>query len=203
MTQKKIPSFLKFTFAMFLAIMIPIYWMKYGPMNFLWFSDVTLFLAFFATIFEKKLFASMAAVGGLILETFWNVNYFLQLFFGFRLSPLTDYMFDAHLPLWLRGISLFHVALPPLVIWLILRLGYEKKAWPLQTLLGWSVLAVTWLVTDPAKDINWVYSYKKIKFISLEPLPYLLIEGAVIAVAFALTHSFLKKLTRKQVARAH
>ena len=54
----------------------------------------------------------------------------------FTLLNLTGYMFDQHLPLFTRGLSLFHGWLPLLLVWLLFRLGYDKRA-----LSAWTSLA--------------------------------------------------------------
>jgi len=59
--------------------------------------------------------------------------------------------------LWLRALSLFHVLLPVLLLWLLYWLGYDRRALPATMLLCWVVLPVTYLFTDPAQNINWVF----------------------------------------------
>ena len=66
-------------------------------------------------------------------------------------------MFDAAKPLYLRALSLFHVALPVLLLSMIHRLGYDPRAWAFQTVVALVVLPVTCAVTDPADNVNWVY----------------------------------------------
>jgi hypothetical protein len=43
----RIPLWLKIAYTAFLAVMIPAYWINYGPVNFLYFCDVALCLASF------------------------------------------------------------------------------------------------------------------------------------------------------------
>jgi len=61
------------------------------------------------------------------------------------------------LPLLLRGVSLFHVALPIIWIAMLLRWGYDRHAFWAQTLLLWVTLIVTFALTDPEENINWVF----------------------------------------------
>lgn len=191
MAQNKIPLTLKASFIAFLAMLIPVYWVHYGPSNFLWYSDIILGLSFLAVMSESRFIASMGAVGGIFLESYWSVNFLSQLLFNYRITSLTDYMFDSSLPLWLRLISLFHVALPPLLIWLVVRLGYHRKAWMAQIVLAWVVLFTTWFLTEPSKNINWVFSYKEIEWATLSPALYLVLEGLLFAVIITLTNQIL------------
>jgi hypothetical protein len=153
-----IPLLLKLAWTAFVAVLIPIYWRRYGVVNFLWFSDIALFGSVAALWLESALIASMMAVGTLLPELFWNASFFLRLLGGSRLLGLTDYMFDRKLPRYLRALSLFHVALPPLLLWLLATLGYDARALWAQTLLAWVVLPLTFALR-PEKNINWVYGF--------------------------------------------
>jgi len=66
-------------------------------------------------------------------------------------------MFDTDKSRLLRGLSLFHLVLPFLLLWLVACLGYDLQAWPVQTLVAWVVLPVCYWCTDPADNINWVF----------------------------------------------
>jgi hypothetical protein len=66
-------------------------------------------------------------------------------------------MFDAKYPLWLRAISLFHLALPPTLIWMLWKFGYDPHAFPAQVVLTWAALGFCYAFTDPEKNINWVF----------------------------------------------
>src|SRR3546814_10131193 len=95
----------------------------------------------------------MAAVGVLALELLWTLDFLA----GGRLVGLAGYMFESDKPLYLRGLSLFHLLLPPLLLWLLHRLVYDRRALVAQTALAWIVLPLTYLATDPAQHINWVF----------------------------------------------
>ncbi len=152
-----IPLWIKISYTLFVILTVAVYAVKYGFGNFLWFSDIALLAAVPALWFESSLIASMMTIGILLPELFWNVTYFGRLVTGRRLAGLTDYMFDAQKPLYLRALSLFHVFLPVLLLWMIARLGYAKDAWIAQTVLAWTVLPLTYWLTDPEMNINWVH----------------------------------------------
>ena len=44
-----------------------------------------------------------------------------------RITGLTDYMFERERPLILRGLSLFHVPLPLVLLWMIAAYGYAGR----------------------------------------------------------------------------
>jgi hypothetical protein len=68
-------------------------------------------------------------------------------------------MFNPSIPLFLRALSLFHVGLPVLLLWMVDRLGYEKKALLAQTLVAAIVLPLSFFFSDPRQNINWVYGF--------------------------------------------
>jgi hypothetical protein len=83
--------------------------------------------------------------------------------FGARLdtgrSPtgLAEYMFDPAIPRPVRALSLFHLWLPPLLVWAVARLGYDRRAWLAQTAVTTVILPVSYLATAPRDNVNWVY----------------------------------------------
>ena len=154
-----LPLWIKIAYTVFAVVTIAVYAVKYPPGNFLWFSDIALVLTVPALWLESGLLASMTAVGVLLPEAFWNLGYFGRLVTRKRLSGLTDYMFDARLPRYLRALSLFHVLLPLLLLWMLARLGYDPRALYAQTALAWVVLPLTYRLTDRALNVNWVFGF--------------------------------------------
>jgi hypothetical protein len=70
-------------------------------------------------------------------------------------------MFDPAYPGYIRALSTFHLAIPPLLAWAIVRLGYDRRALLVQTLVAWVILPVS-LLFGPERDLNWVYGpYEK------------------------------------------
>jgi hypothetical protein len=151
-----IPLWLKLAYTLMTGVIVVIYWRKYGPANFLWFSDVALIGIVPALWLENSLIASTLTVGLLLPETLWNISFFGRLLTGRRLTGLTDYMYEQERPLWLRALSLFHVPLAPVLLWTTWRLGYDPRALPAMLLLCWIVLLVCYRFTDPQRNINWV-----------------------------------------------
>ena len=190
-----IPLWIKVSYTLFVVLTAAVYTVKYGLGNFLWFSDIALLATVPALWFESSLIASMMAIGILLPEVFWNVSYFVRLVTGRRLAGLTDYMFDAQLPLYLRALSLFHVFLPVLLLWMITRLGYAKEAWLAQSVLAAIVLPLTYLFTDSAKNINWVHGPGTKQQKLFHPLVYLFLLMIVFSLLIYLpTHLLLQVL---------
>src|SRR5215467_7500962 len=108
----KVPLWLKVAYTIFVSVLVPVYWTNYGPSNFLWFSDVALLITLPAIWLESSLLLSIATVGILLPELIWTIDFFVRLVTGISLVGLSYYMFDPGKPLFLRGLSLFHIFLP-------------------------------------------------------------------------------------------
>jgi hypothetical protein len=142
----------------------------YGASNFLWFCDVALVTLLLATWLESGLLASMTAVGILWISIGWNLDFFT----GSTLLGMVSYMFDPAEPLQLRALSLFHVAVPLLPLWMIHRLGYDRRAFAAQSGLMALVLLATYVLSDPALNINLAFGVGRSQDV-LDPLLYLLL----------------------------
>jgi hypothetical protein len=170
-----IPLWIKLAYTLFVLVTVAVYAVKYPLGNFLWFSDIALLATVPALWFEDNLLASMMALGILLPEALWNASFLGQLVTGKRLSGLTDYMFDPAKPLYLRALSLFHVFLPLLLVWMIARLGYAPEAWIAQTVLAWVVLPLSFWLTNPEENVNWVYGFGARSQKRMPRLAYLLL----------------------------
>jgi len=165
---QKIPWAAKVVVSVFFSVMFPIYWHTYGLTNFLWFCDAALLLTVAGLWLESPLLISMCAVGILIPQGLWLADFGSNLV-GFRLLGLTSYMFDPQLPLFTRGLSLFHGWLPLLLIWLLGRLGYDQRALSAWTCLATGLVLVCYFFTPPAGapltdpniplNLNYVYGF--------------------------------------------
>jgi hypothetical protein len=152
-----IPLWIKLVYTLFVAILVPIYLKHYGAANFLWFSDVALLGMVPGLWAENPLIVSTLAVAVAIPETLWNLDFFARLLTGRSPLGMATYMFDGRLPRYLRALSLFHVALPVLLVWTLARIGYDPRALIAQTALGTFLFVVCYAVTNPSENINWVF----------------------------------------------
>lgn len=154
---RRLPCWLPVLYTLFVVVLVPVYTLEYGLANFLWFSNIALLLTLLATWFESRWLASMQAISVSLLELGWIGDFLVGMALGSAPLGLAEYMFDREIPVFVRALSLYHVVLPFLLLWLVYRLGYQPRAWIAQTLLAWIVLLVCYLFTDPADNINWVF----------------------------------------------
>ncbi|MCA1367233.1 hypothetical protein I6F15_07450 [Bradyrhizobium sp. BRP14] len=189
------PLWITLPYTLFVAVLTPFYWLRYGPGNFLWFSDLALFAVLIALWTGIRLFYSMMAVGVLPLELAWCVDFVT----GGRFIGLAAYMFDPKEPLHMRLLSGFHLFLPVLILFMLMRQGYDRRAFKAQTVFAWGVLLASYWLTPAEKNINWVHGLgpgpeaQKV----LSPRTYLGLYMVLLpAVAYLPVHLVLKRLFR-------
>jgi hypothetical protein len=142
--KTRLPLALKLAFTAFMAVLVPVYWTKYGPANFLYFCDLALIFTLVAVWFENRLCASMAAVGIILPQIVLWCGDFAAHFIGIKFNGMTDYMFDPHRSLFLRGLSLFHGWLPFLLLFVVAKLGYDRRAAWAWTVLAWAAMLISY-----------------------------------------------------------
>jgi hypothetical protein len=162
----RIRLWIKLLYTGFVAILVPYYLHCYGPTNFLYYCDVALLMALVAVWKEDALWASMPAVGILMPQTLWILD-FLGGLLGMHVVGMTSYMFTPTIPLFTRGLSLFHFWLPLFLIWILWRLGYDRRAFAAWTFLAWLLMLVCYFLmpvppappNDPNLPVNINYVY--------------------------------------------
>jgi len=127
--MSRVPLWLKVAYTAWMLVWVPAYWVHNGPANFLWFCDLASFVLAAALWMESALLVSSQAVGVLLVQVLWTVDVAARLLLGFHPIGGTQYMFDPARPLWVRLLSLFHVAMPVLLVWGLWRLGYHRRGW--------------------------------------------------------------------------
>lgn len=154
MAGMRVPLWLKIGWTIWLLVWAPFYWRQYGAQNFLFFCDLGNVLVGLALWLESPLIFSWQATGLLLFQTLYTIDLAGALVTGKHIIGGTEYMFDAHIPLPTRLLSLFHVVMVPLLLWAIARLGYDERGWKLQTLTTWIVVPVNFFWRSEM-DVNW------------------------------------------------
>jgi hypothetical protein len=202
-TDSHVPLAVKVAYTAFTAVLIPIYLHYYGPTNFLYVCNIALLLTLIAIWPENSLLISMCCVGILVVQTAWLVDFLVNLA-GVSLTGVTDYMFDARYPLYLRLLSLYHAWLPLLVAYLLWKTGYDRRAFWSWTALFWVLLLISFFLMPPPNpnpgltpvNINYVWGLDEHVAQSWVP-PYVWLAGLLIGfplLVFAPTHLILSRL---------
>lgn len=156
--NRLIPLWFKLSYLVFVAALIPAYTLEHGLVNFLWFSNVALIGGLLAAWLESRRLASMMAVAVALLELVWVFDFLFSLVLGGP-TPLgiVDYMYDPDIALHVRLLSLYHLLLPFVLFWMVWRLGYDTMAWRVWVPTGCAILLVSFLLSTPERNINWVW----------------------------------------------
>lgn len=192
---------LKIGWTIWLLIWAPLYHRQFGLQNFLFFCDLGNVLIGIGLWLESPLIFSWAASGLLLFQTIYTVDLAGAFITGHHIVGGTEYMFDPHLPLIIRLLSLFHVVTPPVLLWAIFRLGYDSRGWKLQTLMAWVVVPLNYF-WRPQQDVNWA---RGLFFHEQHAIPrgtYLLIYLVTVPLLVYLpTHLLLEWMVRRSRTR--
>jgi hypothetical protein len=198
----RLPLWLKIGWTIWLMVWAPLYWRQYGAQNFLFFCDIGNILIGVGLWLESALIFSCLACGLLFFQTLYTIDLAGALLGGGHLTGGTDYMFDPHLSPAIRLLSLFHVVTPPLLLWAVWRLGYDRRGWKWQTLLTWIVIPVNYF-WRPEQNVNWV---RGLFFREQHAIPeWLYLLSYLVLVPLCIyfpTHLFLDWVTRERKAQS-
>jgi hypothetical protein len=204
--ENRLPLLFKLAYTAFMAVLIPVYWHYYGPTNFLYFCDVTLVITLVAVWIESPLLVSMCAVGILLPQVYWCID-FIANAFGVSLTGMTNYMFNPNSWWFLRGLSLFHGWIPFLLVYLVWKLGYDKRGLPAWTVVAWALILICFFFMprprpDPGLtpvNINYVWGMNDAAAQTWVH-PYVWIAGLMIGlplIVFVPTHFMLMRYAPK------
>jgi hypothetical protein len=204
-TNRRIPTWVKVAYTAFVAIVVPSYWVTYSPWNFLYFCDIALLVTAVAIWIESPLLVSMQAVAITMPQLLWVVDFLCRLIAGVDITGVTSYMLDSSIPLFLRALSLFHGWLPFFLLWLLARLGYDRRALGLQSVVAIMVFLISYLFAPApppsashpnwAVNLNYVYGLddKHPQTLMAPWLWLLLIMAVTVIVLYLPTHFVLRR----------
>lgn len=132
----------------------PLYWRQYGAQNFLYFCDLGNLLIAVGLWFESRLILSWQAVGLLVFQSLYALDLVGAVLFGHHIIGGTEYMFDPKVPLFVRLLGLYHLVVPPLLLWSVRRVGYDGRAWKWQTLTCWVLVPINFFWRTEY-NVNW------------------------------------------------
>jgi hypothetical protein len=196
----KFPIWLRCAAILWLAIWIPAYGRAWGVANFLHLCDIAVLVTCAGLLTDSALLISSQAVGSLLVDLAWMLDAGWHLVCGRGLLGGADYLFDAKYPLWVRLLTLFHVAMPVLLLWALSRTGYDRRGWPLQSAIA-LVAFIAARFTSPLENINYAFSDPFIHRAWGPPPVHVLISWLFMAVAVYLpTHLVLRWIFRNRTA---
>jgi hypothetical protein len=135
----------------------------------------------------------------------WCVDWVFEVSGG-KLTGMTSYMFDAGKPFYLRALSSFHGWLPWLLIFVLAKLGYDRRALGAWIVVAVVLCGVAYLFLPPAgapladpnlpRNVNYVFGMDDANpQTRWAPLTYLgLWVGGLVTLVYWPTHLMLKRL---------
>jgi len=182
-----------------LLVWFPAYWRVWGWRNFLQMCDVGIILTCAGLWSGDPLLLSSQAVGTLIFDLCWCLDVTGRLLTGRHLLHGAEYVWDRERPLWVRLLSLHHVAMPVVLLFALHRLGYDPRGWLLQTAITVPILVAS-RVLAPGHNVN---------FVELDPFANRAVGPAPVHVALCClvatcviywpTHRFLAALLYNRI----
>jgi hypothetical protein len=194
----RIPLWLKIACTAYVCVLVPTYAVEYPVSNFLWFCNVALLMTTVALWLENRLMLSMALLAVALPEVGWNLDFFAQLLFDQQVTGDTAYMFMGELSLFVRGLSLYHIWLPIVLLAVVWRLGYDRRAWWAQSALTFTLLAVSYATGDVVRNVNFVFGLNGPQQWA-HPWLYVFLTALFIAVVmYGMPHLLLQSLLSKR-----
>lgn len=180
--------------AAWLLTWIPAYASVWGLPNFLHLCDIAVILTCAGIWSGSALLLSSQAVSSILVDLAWALDICWRLVSGGHLIGGTEYMWQSEFPLAVRLLSLFHLAWPLLLVWSLRRVGYDRRALPLQSGIALCALVASRLF-GPALNLNYAFR-APIWGRSFGPgLVHLLVMfGAIVGVIYVPTHLVLARV---------
>ncbi len=189
-----IPPWVRWASILWLIVWFPVYLRAWGAMNFLHLCDIAVILTCAGLFLGNSLLLSSQAVSSLVIDLIWSLDVAWRLFLGRHLVGGTEYLFDAHVALGVRLLSLFHIALPVILLWALFRTGYDHRGFALQSAIALgAIVASRW--AGAAGNIN--YAFRDPFFHRAwgsAPVHVAITFAALAALVYWPTHLALEKL---------
>jgi hypothetical protein len=199
MPPSRLPLWIKLGWTLWVAVWVPLYWSHYGPRNFLWFCDLGNFMILVALWTESAVVFSWQACSVLLVQILFTFDLLARAVTGFHPIGGTGYMFNddgSNIPVGMRLLSLFHVATPPLLIFALKRLGYDRRGLYCQIATAAVVLPICWLGWNEKVNLNWVWGpFDRPQYLIQPPWLYLLVcLAAYPLILYLPTHLVLSRV---------
>jgi len=191
--MNRVPLSSKVLYTVWMAVWVPLYWQHNGAANFLWLCDFANWVLFLAIWMESSLLLSAQLAGVFLIQLVWTVDFVAALLIGVHPVGGTEYMFDPALPLWLRGLSLFHVWTIPLLVWLVRRVGYDRRGWRVQVAIAAVLFPLGVVFGTREQNLNWMYAPFGLPQTVLAPLLFAFVAVPIAALLLFLPGDWLAR----------
>jgi hypothetical protein len=197
MRDREFPD-LRWFGALWLLVYLPTYQVAYGALNFLFLCNVGVILTAIGLIARSRLLLSSQAVAAPVIALAWAVDAGWRLVSGEFLFGATAYMWEPSYPLFARLLSLYHLGWPLLLWWVLRRIGYDPRGWPVQTAIAAMAMLAGRLLVPAADNVNFAWTDPFFgRQLGPAPVHLLICWGLLSILAYGLTHWGLQRLFRQ------
>jgi hypothetical protein len=131
-----------------------LYLKYFGWPTLLWFCCLANIYVLIGCATQRALWFSLAAVSTLAVQSIYAVDFVVACIAHASPTGATSYMFDPARPLAIRVLSLFHVWMPLLLLYALSKLGYDRRAFWIQTAVALCILPMCYYGFDPSVRTN-------------------------------------------------
>jgi hypothetical protein len=176
-----------------LVFFVPYNWAVHGPWNLLFFCNIAVILTCVGIFRGSALLLSSQALFAFLVQGAWTLDLLLLLYWGRGLWPgtlISGWMLNPEIRLFYKGVSLYHAVWPFLLLWCVWRVGYDRRALWLQSVLTVFVVSASRLAPSEL-NLNGAYQAGW----SWQPgaLHVAIVAGGLIAVVYGPTHLVLSR----------
>lgn len=152
-----IPIPARVLYTAWMVVWVTIILTNQGPQNFFWLCNMAQFLILYGVWTGNRLILSSQAGMVTLVGAVWTLDFTAGVILGGSPLGFTAYMFSDELPVIARASSLYHMGVPPFVLWLLCCTGHDRRGPWLQCLIGAAGILGGWLFTEPRRNLNWVH----------------------------------------------
>jgi len=180
---------------LWVAIYLPSYALAYGWANFLFLCNIGILIAALGIWLGHRLLLSASGVASIFIGVVWIIDFSGKLLTGHAPLGVTAYMWDPQYPLFTRMLSLYHAIWPLLMLYLLGRIGYDRRGWRLQGAIALPLIVAGRFAGGPAENINFAWT-DPVWGMQLGPTPIHLatIAAATLFVLYGASHRILIRL---------
>jgi hypothetical protein len=182
----RVPFWLKLGYTAWLIAWLVIYHQAHPLREVLWLCHVGNFVVAVALWAESRLLFSWQAVSVLAVQLVYSANLIIRAVTGRWLMGGMEYMSDPTVPALQRLLALYHLVIPVLLIWALVRFGYDRRAIWLQFATYAVLLPLSYLFGTEKDDLNWVLGPFGRVQTTVHPLLYLLAAIVVFPLVLSL-----------------
>jgi hypothetical protein len=149
-----------------LGIAVLVFWLlladawigRGGAGQLLWLCDLATLGTAIGLLVRSPLILTAQFTGMLVYHFGWQADFLAYCTTGWMPLHATAYMFGTDVTKYEKGLSFFqHTFLVPFCLWGLIRVGASRRGWQFQSVQTFIGLVLTWALTAPADNVNWLF----------------------------------------------